>query len=941
MERVTDFWDPPEMSFEEKLANLQKGLGRHPAYKDQWGRDPDGSDTENGLSDDPMERLVEQDRREFEKRLWKPPKQGTSDKAEEATAQKQKKKRTVTKKKRGGDQEEEEAERKTSEKKRKPSPPSHASSDQPMPDEESRTPIAGPSNSVAHSTRSPHLLSSPPPLHPSRKSSPSRPAPPPNKATSSSSESECEAPAKKKQRVSKAPVLIASKTLSTAPESTTTRGGGGAKGKGKEKVKGKARLSMEQALEEAQKIKVDELKTRFADISSFIDHLSSFEIDRPGKLLQGCRVVFVNADHWKANSTIRNRLDQGLRLELGIVARQGGTLIKPEAFVGAPQDANQNDMNEEETERRAEAEGWTTHIIGFHPSNYRSPTFDEVLGCLGESEGGLTAEQLGPYVKVVTFPWVSQCVKERKRQSEWEFAIKGDPREISPSRVSSNKSSPTKKKSPSAKDRRQGRKKKGPDDEAETSGESQGEEDEGVIKGAISPFGTQDYPAGERPPRDDSLRRVSSPLDGHQHQHSSEKQTFNPLEGLEEQSKIVKKLGNAEIDGHLNNENPDIFKGVVDDNETDEEEEEVAARREGREVKKPNLKETRADRKGYAVNREFVPPGQAEGPNDAVADVLLQLAELNKGDQWRERGYRQAAGALRRLKHKVTDYKDLVKIRGIGSQIAEKIVEINMTGTHRKLQNEIPETKAARLFSNVYGIGLALGHELAKRGAKTIEDLRKEEFYSTLTVDQQIGLDYYDDLLERIPRAEVTELYKIVLDASTQVDPKLQVECMGSYRRGQANSGDIDILVTRDPSEDGKTHSGAIGKMYKILRSNNFFQHILSQSDDWSDLTCKVNGLCKLPGGKMRRIDILGVPFPDMPAALIYFTGNDHFNRSLRLKARHMGYSLNQKCLSKNVIRGKGGEKLTEGTRIDVKSERDIFRILGVPYKRPEERIPS
>lgn len=111
--------------------------------------------------------------------------------------------------------------------------------------------------------------------------------------------------------------------------------------------------------------------------------------------------------------------------------------------------------------------------------------------------------------------------------------------------------------------------------------------------------------------------------------------------------------------------------------------------------------------------------------------------------------------------------------------------------------------------------------------------------------------------------------------------------------------------MTRDPTEDGKTHSGAIAKIYKILRSKNFFQHILTQSDDWSDLSCKVNGLCKLPDGKMRRIDILGVPWfvsftqalfrrlqefnvpkteagfcatsarDDMPAALIYFTGND------------------------------------------------------------------
>lgn len=70
------------------------------------------------------------------------------------------------------------------------------------------------------------------------------------------------------------------------------------------------------------------------------------------------------------------------------------------------------------------------------------------------------------------------------------------------------------------------------------------------------------------------------------------------------------------------------------------------------------------------------------------------------------------------------------------------------------------------------------------------------------------------------------------------------------------------VLVTRDPSSDGKTHSGAIGKMYAILQEEGFFQHILSQSEDWSDLHCKVNGLCQLDKeSKMRRIDILGVPW--------------------------------------------------------------------------------
>ncbi|GAA5949248.1 hypothetical protein JCM3765_003343 [Sporobolomyces pararoseus] len=937
---LEDFQHLPEPSFDEKWGDLQKRIGRHPSHKDQWGRDAEGSDSDNGVSDSMMEELVHRDRVEWKRRMRRNEeysRQGKRD-LEKATESKPKRKKERSSTMQQEDQRKNDQRKPQTDPSILPLPPRQPRKKQPLAFETEEIAhqmqvdnLPAPTNdsSVRNSPSKKHGIvvePSPPPPHLSRTVSPPPVAISAHEILELSSESEGGVPAKKQKRSSKSTVSTSSKGLATGSSSTAPR----ASTKGRTK----ARLSMEQAIEEAQKIKVDELKTRFADISSFVDHLSSFELDRPMKLLQGCRVLFVNADHWKASRTTRNRLDQGLRLELGIVARQGGTLIKPEDFVPSPPEANKVEMTDQEIESRAEEEGWTTHIIGFHPSSQRPPTFNEALSCLGRGEEGITVDDLGPFVKVVTFSWVSQCVKERKKQSEWEFAIKGDPREAPSSRVSSNKSSPT-KKSTSAKDRRQGRRKKGPEDEeADTSGESLGEEDEEHLKSAIS----QDYPSGEQPPKVD---RGSSPLGDYDNSKSrrvsSRVGASNPLEGLEEQSKLVKELGDEEVDDLLHDEFMIYTTGGQDDCQTQQEEE---ALENGEELVEPDLREKRKDRVGYAVNRKHVLAGP-EGPNDATAYVLLQLSEFHKGDPWRERGYRLAAGALRACKHKITDYKELVKIPKIGPQIAEKIIEIQKTGTHRKLMNELPEDKAARLFSGIYGIGLALGHELAKRGAKTIEDLWKEEYYSTLTLDQQVGLKYYNDLLERIPRAEVTELYNIVLEAAREVDPKLQVECMGSYRRGQPTSGDIDILVTRDPTQDGKTHSGAIGKMYKILKSKRFFQHILSQSDDWSDLSCKVNGLCRLPGGKMRRIDILGVPWPDIPAALIYFTGNDHFNRSLRLKARHMGYSLNQKCLSKCILRGKGGEKLTEGTRIEVKSEKDIFRILGVPYKRPEERIPS
>lgn len=134
-----------------------------------------------------------------------------------------------------------------------------------------------------------------------------------------------------------------------------------------------------------------------------------------------------------------------------------------------------------------------------------------------------------------------------------------------------------------------------------------------------------------------------------------------------------------------------------------------------------------------------------------------------------------------------------------------------------------------------------------------------------------------------------------------KIDPKVQIECMGSYRRGAKDSGDIDLLVTRErTSSNSKTHASHIAKLWRAMERAGIAVATLSESDQWHGLDAKVNGLCRLPdraGAKVRRIDILGVPWEEMPAALIYFTGDDHFNRSIRLKARKHRYRLNQRGL--------------------------------------------
>ncbi|CUG88930.1 Hypothetical protein, putative [Bodo saltans] len=86
-----------------------------------------------------------------------------------------------------------------------------------------------------------------------------------------------------------------------------------------------------------------------------------------------------------------------------------------------------------------------------------------------------------------------------------------------------------------------------------------------------------------------------------------------------------------------------------------------------------------------------------------------------------------------------------------------------------------------------------------------------------------------------------------------------------------------------------------------------------------------------------RRMDIKLYPPDQFAFALLYFTGSDYFNRSMRLFCQKRGWSLSDKDL-KPVVRVRG-EKVHETAHgVPCKTERDIFEAIGLPYKEPWER---
>ncbi|XP_025051052.1 DNA polymerase lambda isoform X3 [Alligator sinensis] len=280
-----------------------------------------------------------------------------------------------------------------------------------------------------------------------------------------------------------------------------------------------------------------------------------------------------------------------------------------------------------------------------------------------------------------------------------------------------------------------------------------------------------------------------------------------------------------------------------------------------------------------------------ENHNQCITEKLEVLAKAYsvQGDKWRALGYAKAINALKSYHKPVTSYEEACKIPGIGKRMAEKIQEILASGHLRKLDHISESVPVLEVFSNIWGAGV-----------KTAQ-----------------------------------MWYQQVREAAQALDPGLVCVACGSYRRGKPSCGDVDVLVTHP---DGHSHRGIFAKLLNSLRRSGFLTDDLVSQEDGSQK--KYLGVCRLPGpGRHhRRLDIIVVPYAEFGCALLYFTGSAHFNRSMRALAKTKGMSLSEHALSTAVVRGPGGTKLAPGFALPTPTERDVFAVLGLPYREPPER---
>lgn len=320
--------------------------------------------------------------------------------------------------------------------------------------------------------------------------------------------------------------------------------------------------------------------------------------------------------------------------------------------------------------------------------------------------------------------------------------------------------------------------------------------------------------------------------------------------------------------------------------------------------------------------------------------------------QFRLKSIKNALRAIKVLDFEIKDESDVKGVPGIGEGTRKRIKEILTTGTLTELKNKYDKKKQTTINSiqeleKVIGIGSSIAKNLVvKHNIKSIDDLKKAIKTKKITVNDKVllGLKYYGIHQVAIPRKEIETIEKYLVKETHKIDPKLEIMICGSYRRGKTTSGDIDVLMYHpniktmkqilhpDENYDSNQKKKFGNDSYlEIFVDNLTNQKFLLDHLTDKHYNMKYMGFCQYKDFPVRRIDIRFIPYNSLGPAMLYFTGPYELNTVMRNAAKKRNMLLNEYGLFKL-------DENEARIALNVKSEADVFKALGMDYLTPEER---
>ena len=305
--------------------------------------------------------------------------------------------------------------------------------------------------------------------------------------------------------------------------------------------------------------------------------------------------------------------------------------------------------------------------------------------------------------------------------------------------------------------------------------------------------------------------------------------------------------------------------------------------------------------------------------NEKILELLklLSIQKKNNNERYKHLAILKALSILKKYPKEIKTVKDVEELKdlpNIGDGIIKRLTEIIKTGKLKEL-DDTPNLYVIKELTSISGIGEKNALKLIQdHDIKSISDLKKKikSGEVELTNAQNIGLKYHYDLSQRIPRKEIQKAEKILKTVVKEVNPEIEMEIVGSYRRGKTTSGDIDVLFTHNKNQ--------LNQVIKALEDKGVLYEQISKGGK------KYSGII-IVDKLGRRIDVLFIKPENYPAALLYFTGSGEHNQKMRAVAKSKNYKLNEYNLEDE-----------KGNKIKVKNEKEIFDKLEMEYLEPRQR---
>jgi len=377
--------------------------------------------------------------------------------------------------------------------------------------------------------------------------------------------------------------------------------------------------------------------------------------------------------------------------------------------------------------------------------------------------------------------------------------------------------------------------------------------------------------------------------------------------------------------------------------------------------------------------------------NSNIIHILTLVKDYYKeqNDKFRIKTYERAIYQIKHWDKPITKGSELSQLEGIGKGMIEKIDTIISSGTlpiikekhikekhiKDKYTKDNNYTKKKNHNTNevtsILGFNKIFINDIKKKhGARTIHDFRKylnsnNKSDLKLTHIQHLGLNYYEDLQDLIPRNEITylgnELKKKIENDDNSNGNKYTMMISGSYpSHTKEYSKDIDIIIIRNKED---SYSGELKNIIEKIGNDNNDNNNDKHKDNHKDKNNtmletislgekKFMGLLHSPkSNKMRHIDIRFVNLEELPYTWLYYSSGHIFNKLIRDKLKKKGYKLNEYGLYKTDGKEKKYNKYIKYDKVNIDMnleyellsyienvEKQIFKIADMEYKTVKER---